>query len=80
MFGNVETAAGDRDLVQRLFAPSPFELLELCLYGILVTAIVDIGEFEEDQAKNRRAIFGGLEVRVGTEVVGCRPEIVFELF
>ncbi len=41
-------------------------------------AVVDVGELEEDQPENRRAVFRGLEVGIGAEVVGSGPKVVFE--
>ena len=52
----------------------------LGLNRILMAAVVDVSEFENDQAPHRRAIFRGLEVGVGAQVVGGGPEVVFELF
>ena len=43
-----------------------------------MTAVVDIGKLEEDQAKDRRTVFGRLEVGVGAESVGSGPEIGFQ--
>lgn len=36
-------------------------------------------ELEEYQSEDGCAVFGSLEVGVGTEVVGGGPEVVFEL-
>jgi hypothetical protein len=45
-----------------------------------MAAVVDVGEFEEDQTEHRGAVFGGAEVGVGAQIIGCGSEIVFELF
>jgi hypothetical protein len=45
-----------------------------------MAAVIYVGEFGEDQAEDGGAIFGGAEVGVGAEIVGCGSEVVFELF
>ena len=47
--------------------------------GFVATVSV-IGELEEDQAKNRRRIFAGFEIRVCPEIIGSAPEVFFQLF
>ena len=80
MFGEVKAALGDGDFVNRFFQPPALELVELSLDRGLVAAVVDVSEFEEDEAKDGGAIFGRLEVGIGAKVIGRRPEVVFELF
>ena len=50
----------------------------LSLNRILMAAIVDAGEFEKDQAQHRRAIFRGLEVGVGAELLGLNRWCILE--
>ena len=80
VLGKVETAFCNCNLMKWLLAAGALEFLILGLNRILMAAVVDVGEFEKDQAQHRRAIFRGLEVGVGAQVVGGGSEIVFELF
>ncbi len=78
MLRKVEATLGDGDLVERFFAAGALEFLEFRLNRLLMAAVVDVGEFEEDQAENRSAILGRAEIGIGTELVGGGPEVIFE--
>jgi len=74
-----ETALFDGDFFQALFASRAFELFVLLHDGGLVLTVLVVGELEEDQAEHGRALFAGLEVGVGAELVGSGPEVALQL-
>ncbi|MDR3573844.1 MAG: hypothetical protein P4L50_08285 [Anaerolineaceae bacterium] len=43
-------------------------------------AVIIVGKFEKNQAKNGRRILAGFEVRIGAQIVGGAPKVRFELF
>lgn len=60
--GQVKTAPGHGDFVNGPFAAGALEAVKFRLDGLLMAAVVDVGEFEENQAEYRGAVFGGVEV------------------
>lgn len=80
MVRQVEAALGHGNFMQGLLAAGVLELLVFRLNRLLVTAVVDIRELEEDQAKDGGAVLGGPEVGICAELIGRRPEVGFELF
>lgn len=79
VFGQIEAALGNGDLIKRLLAPGPLQLVELSLDLDLEASVVDVCKLEEDEAENGGAVFRSLEIRISPEVVGSRSEVVFEL-
>ena len=80
MLGEKEATLGDGDLMKRLLATRALKLLELGLNGLLVAAVVDVGEFEEDEPHHRCAILRSFEVGIRPKVIGSGPKVLFELF
>lgn len=80
MFGEVEAALGDCDLVKGLLTAGAFELIELLLNRLFVAKVVDVSKLKENQAEDRSAVLRSLEIGVGTQVVGGCPKVGFELF
>ena len=80
MVGQIKAAMGHRDLMEGLFPARALEVFKFVVNPLLVAAVVDVGEFEEDQAEHRSAVFACAEVRIGAQVVGRKPKGVLELF
>ena len=80
MIGQIESALLNGDFRDRLLAPRAFELLVFREDLGFVTAVIVIGEFEENETEDRRGILARFQVGVGAQIIRGAPEIGFELF
>ncbi|MNV99329.1 hypothetical protein D3C71_1946760 [compost metagenome] len=67
----VEAALLDGDFFFAALTACTLELLEFLLDRCFMLAVFVVGELQEDQAQHRGAVLAGLEVGVGSELVGC---------
>ena len=75
-----EAAFLDGDILQAALAACAFELAVLGQDGLFVLAVFVVGKLEKDQAQNRRAVFAGLEIGIGAQLVRSGPEVALEFF
>jgi len=75
-----EAALFDGDVLQRALTARALELAVLGQDGVFVLPVFVVGELQTDQAQHGRAVFAGLQVAVGAQLVGGCPEVSFELF
>ena len=75
----IGNSTGSLPTTEKASGPITLELAELGLDRRLVAAVIDVGELEEDETEDRGAVFRSLEVGIGAEVVGGRPEVVLKL-
>ena len=67
MVGQIEPAFLNGDVGKLLLAPRAFEVLVFRDDLGFVTAVIVVGELEEDQTEHRRGILAGFEVGVGAQ-------------
>ena len=72
-FRQIETTFFDSDFMNRALHTSTLYSVKLCLDLRLKLAIFYICKSQENQAENRFGLFGGLQTRISTQLVGGRP-------
>jgi hypothetical protein len=73
MVGQVKPAFFDGDVGDFLLAARAFEFGVLGVNLGLKAAVVVIGKLEENQPQHRGGVFAGLQVGIGTQLVGGTP-------